>query len=640
MKTPISGISRSSVSTPTESQCLRRQFVINLGIRYHIRVIALAALAAIGLGLCCSERSPAQSIVAAERGAFVGMRRAGDKAAKEEKFAQWPKVMDGERGTQVHITFDPSNVDVSLITALDYSERRLIDSSTKIARALKAPRATLRTLQGRKTSNVDIELNNYLTRHGSATAYALDFAALRRAIVESDLPTPIVFCIHADSIDASVMSQSLPPRHIADGVSLYSMADVKDWRALNLSVSMPPWAKPAAYLIVAIFVGMLAVVTILPWRVALKRKKEEPATSLNDAQAKYLKGRWSRLMGALVPLVVLAVFASQPFAHLPSYLAPVMWCLPAFLVSKYSLVASVIGGQALLLISTVGSRIYVNWATKRGRVPPPQETCNDLIDFGFFFWAGLALILGVTVLVSYLVPVPYRDALMPTVIPTFLTPIFFLSIGRKRQVLSIDDPLFKLCEEMGAKPGVNVKKVTVVKLPMANASVHPNGTINLTTGLVEKLTAEEQRAIVAHEIGHLQSGAMKKVQLAAVMTFLPIYIGTAGLIVMSSDRIPHPLHLPAWWWAVPFLAMFALFAVLSHYRKRDELVADAYAVEAIGDPDLYINAIVKIHALNQSPSKLTPEDEAFSTHPSLVKRIEAIRAKYPESTSGNADVMR
>lgn len=55
--------------------------------------------------------------------------------------------------------------------------------------------------------------------------------------------------------------------------------------------------------------------------------------------------------------------------------------------------------------------------------------------------------------------------------------------------------------------------------------------------------------------------------------------------------------------------------------------ADAFAVRALGDPELVIRTLIKLHTLNESPHRMKPLDEAVASHPSLVNRLAAIRAR-------------
>jgi Zn-dependent protease with chaperone function len=58
-------------------------------------------------------------------------------------------------------------------------------------------------------------------------------------------------------------------------------------------------------------------------------------------------------------------------------------------------------------------------------------------------------------------------------------------------------------------------------------------------------------------------------------------------------------------------------------RKREE--ADRFAMELTGDPELVIRMLTPIHTLSAQRHQLKRSDEAISTHPSLVHRIQAIR---------------
>lgn len=73
--------------------------------------------------------------------------------------------------------------------------------------------------------------------------------------------------------------------------------------------------------------------------------------------------------------------------------------------------------------------------------------------------------------------------------------------------------------------------------------------------------------------------------------------------------------------------------LLGRGRRQREAAADRFAVEVIGDQELVIATLTKLHTLNASPHQLRPSDEILSSHPSLVHRIEAIRSAQSQGTA-------
>jgi Zn-dependent protease with chaperone function len=128
-------------------------------------------------------------------------------------------------------------------------------------------------------------------------------------------------------------------------------------------------------------------------------------------------------------------------------------------------------------------------------------------------------------------------------------------------------------------------------------------TIVLTSGLVEKLSLEEVRGVIGHELGHI---LMDHVRLTSVMA------GLGGFFTLIFYR----------------------------WSRSCEYSADALALRACGnDPQLYVSALVKISSglvnakvdldqlLNQDKdgSSLHGPAEWLGTHPFILNRIRRIR---------------
>src|SRR6185369_6571792 len=68
------------------------------------------------------------------------------------------------------------------------------------------------------------------------------------------------------------------------------------------------------------------------------------------------------------------------------------------------------------------------------------------------------------------------------------------------------------------------------------------------------------------------------------------------------------------------LAMFRV-----QHRQKHETESDLRAAELTGDPEAVIRALTKIHAFARLPRRYDAEFERHTTHPSLARRIQAIR---------------
>ena len=158
-------------------------------------------------------------------------------------------------------------------------------------------------------------------------------------------------------------------------------------------------------------------------------------------------------------------------------------------------------------------------------------------------------------------------------------------------------------------------------LANAFAMASPQGDVVLfLDGFLDHASPAEVAGVLAHELGHLEEFATRRLQLYSVGVLLAI----AGAIVSASTAFG---IWPAWSAAVWFLvAMGTLLARALRSQDR-ERASDARAVELCGgDGEALVRALVTLHALAHVPRRFDPEFERHATHPSLARRVAAIRA--------------
>ena len=140
-----------------------------------------------------------------------------------------------------------------------------------------------------------------------------------------------------------------------------------------------------------------------------------------------------------------------------------------------------------------------------------------------------------------------------------------------------------------------------------------------TRGFLGALTIEETAAIFAHEVAHLEHFQPRKVllgrALALVLVVLPIFLWAGPL----SD------FLRGWEWIWP-IAFLIAFAARAGKSRAHESESDRRALELSADPDALVSGLTKLHSLNRLSRRWDAAYEALSTHPSLARRIRAIRA--------------
>jgi len=139
--------------------------------------------------------------------------------------------------------------------------------------------------------------------------------------------------------------------------------------------------------------------------------------------------------------------------------------------------------------------------------------------------------------------------------------------------------------------------------------------------LIETLDPEALTAIFAHEVAHLERWScrrMSQVEAAAAALVVLAVGGALGILHLGAESAT----LGATLWGGALTLAWAVWMV---GRRGDERVSDLRAAALCGDPAALVRALTALHALRRVPRRLSPFDEEISTHPSLARRLQAIR---------------
>ena len=196
---------------------------------------------------------------------------------------------------------------------------------------------------------------------------------------------------------------------------------------------------------------------------------------------------------------------------------------------------------------------------------------------------------------------------------------------------------------LARKADVPVKRVIEVWSGAPNASANIFGDVALTRGLIRKLEPSEVDAVIAHELGHHIGGHPRRL----FMTSLAVTIGLLGTWWGISWYLEHHFRLNAdmrvalhsLMLVILVLPLLRSFLQGTANRKR-EIEADRFAVDVTGDAELVIRALTRIHDLNAMPHRLKPADEAIHSHPSMERRVAAIREYATSADSVGPSSMR
>lgn len=202
-------------------------------------------------------------------------------------------------------------------------------------------------------------------------------------------------------------------------------------------------------------------------------------------------------------------------------------------------------------------------------------------------------------------------------------------------------------EELCISRGMRVPALKVIEGPELNAYAsgltQDQVAITFTRGLLEALTEEEQKAVLAHELTHIRnedvSLMVTAVVIAGILSFAGELVFRSGIRFRSSDSdkkgsgaflavlVALACILVAW-----MLSQVIRFAL----SRRREFLADAGAVELTKNPDAMISALLKIQGRGELPGVPSGVMEMcvdnprsgfadiFATHPSVESRVDAL----------------
>lgn len=199
---------------------------------------------------------------------------------------------------------------------------------------------------------------------------------------------------------------------------------------------------------------------------------------------------------------------------------------------------------------------------------------------------------------------------------------------RARRAASFEEPSLQLVlQDLATAAGLPTPQLALVNSDSPNAFTTGRNTKNavvaLTTGLVERLSTAEIRAVLAHEISHIKNKDMMVITLAS-------FFSAVGTLVMQQSIFwgfpivregNHRGNLAV---LVDFAAGLAgglsylLIRALSRYR---EMAADRGAIELTGEPYSLASALVRISAEPGESAHLENLRNSWTLSPFLISPV-------------------
>lgn len=214
--------------------------------------------------------------------------------------------------------------------------------------------------------------------------------------------------------------------------------------------------------------------------------------------------------------------------------------------------------------------------------------------------------------------------LLLVVVYAFLTMRF--SVWRTRKMLAtnsqpLTDPsITRLADQMALAMDIPEIKVSVFEVEPVNGLASPDGQIYLTRGFLNRkargeVTAEELASVIAHEMGHVAQGHMRRRMID--------FTGQNAVFVMLSALLNRFLPFIGLW-----IANLISTALMARLSRRDEFEADAYATALLIKAGIGTgpqkSLFRKLDALTQNRAEGVPA--WLLSHPRVDERIAAIEA--------------
>ena len=159
----------------------------------------------------------------------------------------------------------------------------------------------------------------------------------------------------------------------------------------------------------------------------------------------------------------------------------------------------------------------------------------------------------------------------------------------------------------------------------------PRPAVAIGDALLDLLDPDETAAIFAHEVAHFDHFTPAYVRRVQLINRLLIIVGVS-LPLLAAVQGGGWANWIGWVW--PFVVVTAIVRRSAKSQQR-ETESDLRAAALCGDPEALVRGLAKLYVDARIPRRYAVDSERAATHPSLVRRIQAIRASV-----GAGDVAR
>jgi heat shock protein HtpX len=222
-----------------------------------------------------------------------------------------------------------------------------------------------------------------------------------------------------------------------------------------------------------------------------------------------------------------------------------------------------------------------------------------------------------------------------------------LAMSRAKPVSREEAPrLYEIVEELTTRAGIPMPRLYVIPQDQPNAFAtgrNPkHAAVAVTRGILQLLSEDELRGVLAHELAHVRNRDILISSVAATIAGAITYLGYMLLWFGGDDDSPLGLIGAL---AMVLLAPIAASIIQLAISRQREYSADATGAEICGNPESLASALLRLEeGAKAIPMEVNQASEPlyivkpfsgggfaklFSTHPPIEDRVRRLRQMRP-----------